>query len=144
MAVLYHQPLFNQPGWLFYLMWYLIWLLGEITQDRPTWCNFLFNTNVVISFLTVLTFKNKPVLLSQLLHLIATDSTFYPLHYVHIKINSFKTLKKYLIIKVLVIYLFQWYIQYVPQWREKETTELFILCWLASTFCYHDDQFIFI
>ena len=91
-----------------------------------------------------LTFKSKPMLLSQLLHLINIDSNFSTLHYVYIKINASETLQKYFIIKVLVIYMFQWYPQYAPKWNEKETTELFLLCWLDITFWYHYDQFIFI
>ena len=32
---------------------------------------------------------------------------------------------------------------YVTQWSKNKTTEFFLLCWLVSTFCYHDDQFLF-
>ena len=80
----------------------------------------------MIVSLTVLTYKSKPVLLSQWLHLIAIDSTFSPLHYVYIKTKAVETLQKPLIIKVLLIYLFQWYLQYATQWIEKETIEFFL------------------
>ena len=119
-------------------------MLEGIIQDKPKWCNFLFNTNLLLIYLTVLAFKSKPVLLSNLLHLINIDSNFSPLHYVYIKINTSETMQKTLIIKVLVIYLFQWYMKYAPQWSGKETTNFFLLYWLTSKFFYHDDKFLFI
>ena len=71
MAVLYRGSLFNQSGWIFYLISYLVCFLEEIIQDKPTWCNFLFNKKLVLIYLTVLTYKGKTVLLSQLLYLAA-------------------------------------------------------------------------
>ena len=77
LAVLYCGTLFNQSGWLFSLISYFICLLEYIIQYKPTWCYFIFNTDLVLISLTVLTFKSKPVLLSQFLYLINMDSTFF-------------------------------------------------------------------
>ena len=57
LAVLYRGTLFNQSGWLFSLISYFICFLEEIIQGKPTWYHFVFNTNLVLIYLTVLTFK---------------------------------------------------------------------------------------
>ena len=74
--LLYQGTLFNQSQWLFLSISYFISWFVLVIHNIPTWSNIGFNTKLVIISSNVVFFKNIPVSLLQLIHLIDMTSDF--------------------------------------------------------------------
>ena len=96
--VLYQGPFFNQYILCLSISYYNCWF-DSIIHYKPTWCNTVFNTNLVIVSLSFVFFTDKPVVFPKLLHPLpiwsTTLSSIFSLSYHRRILNISNTFNNY-------------------------------------------------